>query len=355
MKKIHFINRIDNSNTGDWTCSPLNYFFDYFDQFNIIRHDIEFVNFNEINSNDIVILGASGMFNVLEKFNININKILNICNNVISWSIGFNTHNNIYYIGNITTKINFEKFKVITIRDYQHPSGFDFLPDPTCLSEELLKNIPIKRYIGLIEHKSLPIICDDLDLMNNKISNSHSFREITEYISSSEVVVTNSYHIAYWTMLMNKKSIVIDKFSTKFDYFKYKPTFITSSIINNKRILEIKQIKKYIQDAKTYNDILEESISMNISFFDKIKNIIEDSGIQKNKSYQNLYELNLQSRYDYLYTINNIPIIENNIKNIEHKIRILNDDLNFIFKAKKSLLFRFIKKLKNYILKSLNK
>lgn len=35
MKKIHFINRIDWDNAGDWGCCPLNYYLDYFEQFNV--------------------------------------------------------------------------------------------------------------------------------------------------------------------------------------------------------------------------------------------------------------------------------------------------------------------------------
>lgn len=45
MKKIHFINRIDWDNAGDWGCCPLNYYLDYFEQFNLIRHDIDFIDY----------------------------------------------------------------------------------------------------------------------------------------------------------------------------------------------------------------------------------------------------------------------------------------------------------------------
>lgn len=83
MKKIHFINRIDWDNAGDWGCCPLNYYLDYFEQFNLIRHDIDFIDYKEIEPEDVVILGGSGLFNVTRSFNEAINKILERCNHVI--------------------------------------------------------------------------------------------------------------------------------------------------------------------------------------------------------------------------------------------------------------------------------
>lgn len=60
--KIHFINRIDKDNVGDWICSPLNYFYDYFKKYNLIRHDIDFIDWNEIQREDIVIVGGGWTF-----------------------------------------------------------------------------------------------------------------------------------------------------------------------------------------------------------------------------------------------------------------------------------------------------
>lgn len=99
-RKIHFVNRIDKDNLGDWLCSPLNYYYEYFSKFNIVRHDIDFIDWHEIKRDDIVIIGGSGMFNVTISFNENINKLLNRCDNVIAWSVGFNTHDKQWFQGN---------------------------------------------------------------------------------------------------------------------------------------------------------------------------------------------------------------------------------------------------------------
>ena len=107
---IHFIHRIDNSNIGDLASCPLEYF-KYFRQFKIKKHDIYQIDFKSIRKNDIVIIGGGGLFNCLEEWNVSINKVLKICNNVIGWGIGFNTHH-----GTKTkTSINFSKFKLLSI------------------------------------------------------------------------------------------------------------------------------------------------------------------------------------------------------------------------------------------------
>ena len=55
-RKIHFVNRIDKDNLGDWLCSPLNYYYEYFSKFNIVRHDIDFIDWHEIKRDDIEII-----------------------------------------------------------------------------------------------------------------------------------------------------------------------------------------------------------------------------------------------------------------------------------------------------------
>ncbi|MBQ4133719.1 MAG: hypothetical protein IJD04_08330 [Desulfovibrionaceae bacterium] len=136
MRKLHFINRVDRGNTGDWTCSPLNYFFEYFNQFNLVRHDMEYIDWNNISRDDIVIIGASGMLYVAASVNQNINRCIEKCDTVIAWSVGFNTHNHLWYQGNNFEDIPFDQFKLISIRDFNHPSGLEYLPDPTCLAKE---------------------------------------------------------------------------------------------------------------------------------------------------------------------------------------------------------------------------
>jgi len=271
MQKIHFINRVDDDNAGDQVCSPYNYFYDYFRNYNCLRHDIDYINWIEISPSDVIIIGASGMLYVTEDFQKNMNKLLDICPTVIAWSIGFNTHSDRPIITNIDTS----RFKLIGIRDYMHPSGLPYLPCVSCFSGELDKTMENKRKIGIIDHKYFPV---PIDIAGERINNSENFQIITDFIASSEIVISSSYHIIFWSILMGKKTICANPFSTKFDYFIYKPVFYSGNL------------EEDIKKTQIYPHAIIEARELNNIFFNNVKKIIETVINENNNIYQNIYE-----------------------------------------------------------------
>ena len=245
---IHFVHRIDSSNAGDISCCPLSYFAE-FSSVQWQRHDIYNINYNAITKDDIVILGGGGLIDCLEEWNESINKLFEICQNVILWGAGYNAH---FDAQKTTSQIQWQKFKFIGIRDYNHPSGFSYLPCVSCLHPDLQKQFPRKRKIGIIEHKSYPV---SVEQAADKITNKTSISEIIEFIGSSDIIITNTYHACYWATLMNKKVILTEAFSSKFDYLKYKPTIYSGNI------------EKDITIAQQYPQALEESRKLNQQFF----------------------------------------------------------------------------------------
>lgn len=287
VPKIHFINRIDKENAGDWYCSPLLYYYDYFMQFNIIRHDVDYIDWGVIEKDDVVIIGGSGMLYVTLSFQRAINRLLDQCDTVIAWSVGFNTHNHQWYQGDQFPNIDFERFALIAIRDYNHPSGLNYLPCPSVLAlDRPNRDIVIKRKYGVIEHKDLPIA----GLSGfNRIKNSATLSEIQEYIESSEAIVTNSYHCAYWTQLLGKKTIIVNKFSTKFDYFELPPQFIEAEGKTEEQLK--KELDHAFQEAEVNTLFFDRAVELNHIFFEKVQRIIEQKQIPKNKKYQDWYEM----------------------------------------------------------------
>lgn len=298
VRKIHFINRLDYNNVGDWSCSPLSYYYRYFKQFTIIRHDIDFINYNEIESEDVVIFGGGGLFDVTTSFNQAIIRVLGKCNTVIGWSCGFNTHNGRWFQGKEFPKIDFSKFKLLSIRDYNHPSGIEYLPCPSSLAFDIFQNheFKTKRKYGFIGHKDL---LGDNYSFNDALTNNENINRIAEYILSSEAIVTNSYHCAYWTMLLGRKAIVLNKFSTKFDYFKYKPEFIEIDKSESKDSIDSK-LELAFEKANVYNKLFEESKKLNDAFFEKVKIIIEETGLDRCKDYESLYIINCEQSWNRL-------------------------------------------------------
>ena len=325
MKKIHFINRIDWDNAGDWGCCPLNYYLDYFEQFNLIRHDIDFIDYKEIEPEDVVILGGSGLFNVTRSFNEAINKILERCNHVIAWSAGFNTHDKQWFQGTDFPTISMDKFSMLSMRDYQHPSGIEWLPDPSAaaIPKDFLKSQQntIRKY-GVIEHKDLPI--KGIGYIEDRIKNSESLYNILKFICESEVVITNSYHCAYWSILLQRKTIVINKWSTKFNYFKYKPEFIESK---NEDAVPVELLENASKVAQIYVNAYAEAVSMNDAYFERVKKLILELNVPKSKEYQEFYEMTYMKSWNIQSKLAEVSRLSERMEYLQNAINDLHDEL----------------------------
>ena len=328
MNKIHFINRIDYKNAGDRSCCPLNYFYTYFSKFNIFRHDIDYIRWEMIDRDDVVVIGGGGALNCTIEFNRNINRLLEKCDCVIGWSLGFNTHTEVWRNNQNYEKIDFKKFKLISIRDFNHSSNLEYVPDPSVfeLKNVRFSDVAIKRKIGFIEHKDLPLDIDrsKFNIFNDDwIKHDESIGNIIKFIASSSEIVTNSYHVAYWSILLNKKTLVLNKWSTKFDGFKYKPIFVSSDSISS-----LDDIELYFKEASTYPNAFNDCVKLNNDFFAKVKSLINsvvseekiDLSTQLVDQLTYPYSWNVQDNYIKINkNIDDITILFNKIRQLESK------------------------------------
>lgn len=278
VQVIHFINRIDKSNRGDMMACPLMYYFEFFKHYNLRRHDIRYIDFNSINECDVVIIGGGGVIDFNELLNRNINRILNTGATCILWAGGINTHYD--YCRPFRTKIDFEKFYLATLRDYQNPYGLEYLPDVSCKIQLLSAKYEIVREIGVAMHKDFNIPVDEY----SQINNSAGIDEIIKFIGESELIISNSFHLLYWSLLMGKKVLCANPFSVKFSFFKYNPYIwdLQNESLDNAR-----------NNARKY-DCLAECIDMNDAFFNRVKEFVEH---------------NVKKR-EYPYTYDDISLLE---------------------------------------------
>ena len=255
---LHYIHAVDINNVGDMFCGYYKYFYNDLKKYNLMIHDISYPDFNKIYKDDTIIFGGGGMIDASNFWNNNINTILDKSKNIIFWSLGHNKH----YNQNINVKINFDKVNMLSIRDYNHESGFRYVPCASCMIPYLKMKEDIKREIGIISHK-------DYIIENNKydiITNSQNIYEIIDFIRTSKVIITNSYHATYWATLMKRKVITMGYLhSNKFNYLKYPPKEYTGNII------------KDINDSKIYELALNESIDLTLNYFNEIKNYLKET------------------------------------------------------------------------------
>jgi hypothetical protein len=158
---------------------------------------------------------------------------------------------------------------LVAVRDFKY-NDFRYVPCATCALPELQQEYPVKRYIGVVAHKDVPHHLPQEIHEFDKITNSASLKEMIEFIGSSEVVLTNSYHAVYWSILMKKKCILFAPRSEKYDFYKYKPVLFSGDLAAD------------IAQAVIYPDALKESLSLTDEFVQDIKSLIEE-----NKSIRN--------------------------------------------------------------------
>lgn len=183
-----------------------------------MHHDIDDVPWNFIRRTDAVIIGASGMLNVTESFNQNIIRLLDMCDTVIGYGIGFNRTPGQEPATDIVPHLH--KFKLLGVRDFDNPHGVRYLPCPSVKLLEGLEPRETRRKFGVIHHRDYRLGWPG---KWESIDNSRSVWEILDFIQESETIITSSYHCAYWSQLLGKKVVVDRIFSEKFNYFRHKP------------------------------------------------------------------------------------------------------------------------------------
>ncbi|WP_157152002.1 polysaccharide pyruvyl transferase family protein [Brachyspira sp. SAP_772] len=310
---LHYIHYIDYKNIGDMLCGYYNFFQDLY-KYDIYIHNISNINFQIIKKSDTVIIGGGGLLYNNDSHNHNINRLLDLSNNVIFWSLGF--HNRPNQI--VKEDIQFNKVALLSIRDYNHESNIKYVPCATCMIPYLdYDSNLIKRDIGVVRHAFFQKVFD-----YETITNSSSIENIVNFISSSNIILTNSYHAAYWSALMKKKVIIYGKFANKFDYFKYKPVEYSGNILND------------IDKCNIYHNCLDESRELTVNYFKEIKIFLNDT---EKKSYNIGYE-EKDIIKDHMHFINMRNII------LAHTINELDGNVNKLKSTINGLLI-LIKKL----------
>jgi hypothetical protein len=255
-RTVHFIHRDCKENTGDKVCNAGNYY--DFPGYNKLTHDIYKPDFNKIKKDDIVIYSGGGLLNCIESWQLNINKSFKLCNNVYGWGIGFNAHYPTYG-ADVKTQINLSKFKHLGLRDYFKEYALDnmsYLPCSSCNLPQLQEVYEIKRKLGVVSHLGMPITYPSTfnNLLNvASITNMTDISKFIKFVGESKFILTNTYHCLYFSMLLNKTSILQHIFSQKFNNLKH------DYIKNGEDIRTI-----------DYTNYLQESIDLNNKFYDKL-------------------------------------------------------------------------------------
>lgn len=252
------IYRIDNYNVGDNYSNPATYF-------DFIRDSegIDIIGKWDSNiidriKNSVVILGGGGLIEHND-FMPNIEELLK-CEpkKIIIWGAGHNVHES----DKIKMPKYFDKIDLIGIRDYG--SKYPWVPCSSCMSPLFDKEYGIRHKIVVYEHQfeRYRLSINSFPKMNNRETD---IKKVIEFLGSGEIILTNSYHGAYWGTLLNRKVIIVNPFSSKFYGFKYKMPMANENNWQTK-----------LEEAKNYPQALQECRKANLNFAEKVKKLLPE-------------------------------------------------------------------------------
>jgi hypothetical protein len=155
-------------------------------------------------------------------------------------------------------------FSLVGLRDYHESSKFDWVPCASCMHPALRKNYTIKNDVIWFEHKKQLIKDFGSVSIPRFVNSGNNIEQTIELLGSANIILTNSYHGAYWGTLLKKRVIVVHPWSSKFKWLKHQPYLLTNKKNTWDGVVDFTSI---------HNDALDECIDANQSFWKKVKSL----------------------------------------------------------------------------------
>lgn len=216
---IFELHKKDPLNIGDYYCNPSRYFkFENLQSGNLLKNK-----FN-LESSHLIVGGGGLIHRTFDE------QIINALNQrpltATLWSAGHNYGPAAYRKNkNILFPDYIKQFNLVGIRDWLPNYKQYYLPCVTCMHPTFDQTRDIKHDYVFYFHETKTSnfsIAQKYPCMTN---NSQQFEEVIDFLGSGDTVITNSYHGAYWALLLGRKVITV-AWSIKFHFFKYLPTII---------------------------------------------------------------------------------------------------------------------------------
>lgn len=213
----------ETKNIGDRNCHPL----DYLDikslnhKVSVIKCDVRNIP-DDVNP-DIVVFGGGAIANHADKIRKRFPDSFKV-----AWGIGFTTNKKEALPENVHEKFS-EDFHVYGSRDYN--TNTLYTPCASCLSELFDEQYPKTSKVAVYGHAGKLPLREEADsygfqYMDNT-QHKHGLKGIIQHLGTADIVVTNSYHGAYWSSLLDVRVSMIP-FGSKFFNLKYIPAYSDS-------------------------------------------------------------------------------------------------------------------------------
>jgi len=175
----------------------------------------------------------------------------------VAWGIGQSKKaGDKYYRSTLLSEFDRDKtfFTLIGTRDV-NIIGTEWVPCASCMSPLFDKEYEIKHDVVVYMNTVKPPQGD------NCFGNRNSFEETIAFLGSSAVVLTDSYHGAYWTTLLGRTAVIVNPYSSKFYQFKHQPIIVEDT-------------RHLMQSPRVFPEALEECRAANIAFDAKVRDVM---------------------------------------------------------------------------------
>jgi hypothetical protein len=252
--------RCDETNVGDAFCAPYRYF-------NIRgpRQDILALDLNNLSG--VVIVGGGGL--VAQTFEPAMTALADCRPRLaalIGWGLGESLHVDrngeivMPFAGSLPNYLG--AFDLLGVRDFGTP--YRWTPCASCMWSEFdrVRGDPAKPIV-IYEHKRIPIPIDGPERMSN---DGNRISAVLDFLASGEVVITNSYHGAYWATLLGRRVVAIPNMS-KVYRFKHAPA-----------VGRPQHWRQLADVAIAYPESLSDCREANMKFFAEVTALCERKG-----------------------------------------------------------------------------
>jgi hypothetical protein len=224
-------------NVGDAVCSPANYF-DFGSPVEVVRLR------DAIPPCDAVIFGGGAIGN-----NIGKRAAAAAARVRIAWGLGETRHD-----GTLAGPAP-SGFDLFGSRD-DGQAGADWVPCASCMSDlfDVRRDVRHEVVLYFNRRRPRPSIAG-IPTMDNEAG----FEGAVGFLASGAVVVTNSYHGAYWATLLGRAVVIVDVYSSKLRQFRHRPAYADSE-----------NWQSALDDVPRYPGALAETRSANVFFHGRV-------------------------------------------------------------------------------------
>ena len=220
-RRVHELHHLEYRNAGDRECVPLRRFWDLAPATLAYEEASYHSDAARELRDELVVLGGGGVLDPHDWPQV-IEPLLERGNTVIGWSIGHH-HDHYHFdpaehgdwrrsVADYAEQYQLDRLRLAGVRDAG--TGFDLVPCSSCMSPVFDRDYEITSETVVYGQGALePIAIEGLPTMLNTWEKE--LDEIAAFLGSAECVITNSYHGAYWSLLLGRRVLVYEPWCSK--------------------------------------------------------------------------------------------------------------------------------------------